>query len=39
MQSFEDAEAVCTKQSGSLVAMEDMEEQVMQIYHSSPGGC
>ncbi|KAG7256969.1 hypothetical protein CRUP_036079, partial [Coryphaenoides rupestris] len=27
MQSFDDAEAICMKKSGSLVAMEDMEEQ------------
>ena len=28
MQSFDDAEAICVKKSGSLLVLEDVEEQV-----------
>jgi hypothetical protein len=28
MQSFNDAEAICVKKSGSLLVLEDVEEQV-----------
>lgn len=38
MQSFDDAEAICARKSGSLVAMEDREEQVMRTHPSTPVG-